>query len=101
MASKQTEAELNKIVSDINLVLVGKQCEITGQHEFKPLLIGFKPCISQMAVFGCDVILKSEVYVDKQEKHQKTIVVERTISACDHMIDTLKTHISKLEAMLT
>lgn len=100
MTNKQTEAELNKIVSDINSVLMGKQCEITGQHEFKPLLTDFKLCVDQITPFVSEVILKDGVCVDKFENRHKTVIIERAISACDHMIDTLKTHVSKLEGML-
>lgn len=99
MTNEQTQAELNKIISDINSVLIGKQCKVTGKYEFEPLLVSFEPCVSQMTVFESDVIIKSGVCVDRREKHQKTLIIERTISACDYMIDTLKTHIRKLETL--
>lgn len=100
MTNKQIEAELNEIVSDINSVLMGKQCETTGQHEFKPLLADFKSCMSQITIFEGDVVIKSNVCIDIHEPYPKTLIIERTISACDRMIDTLKAHVSKLEAML-
>ena len=100
MTNKQIEIKLNKIIEDINSVLKGKQCEITGQYRFKPILIGFKPCMSQITVFECPVILKSDVCIDRYEKHQKTFVIKRTIGACEHMVATLMTHVSELETML-
>jgi len=100
MTNKETQTELNKIVQDINTILVGKQCETTGQFEFKPLLVGFKPCMSQMTIFESDIILKDAVCIDKNEPYPKSLIIERTIWACDRMIDTLKTHIDKLEGMI-
>ncbi|MCK5608864.1 hypothetical protein KAR91_43730 [Candidatus Pacearchaeota archaeon] len=101
MTNAETQIELNKIIEDINSILIGKQCETTGRHEFAPLLVGFRPCVSQLTVFASDIILEDSVCVDKCEPHSRDLIIERTISACDRMIDTLKTHIYKLEGMLT
>ncbi len=101
MTNKETQTGLNKVVEDINTILAGKQSETTKQHEFDPLLIGFKLCLSQMTVFESGVTIKSNVCIDKDEPHSETLIVERTISACDYMIDVLKIHVDKLEGMLT
>lgn len=101
MTNEQTQIELNKVVEDINTILAGKQSETTGQYEFGPLLVGFRPCVPQLTVFTSDIELKDSACVDKSESHPRTLIIERTISACDRMIDTLKTHVGKLEDMLT
>lgn len=97
MTNIETQIELNKIIEDINSVLIGKQCEITGKHKFAPLLVDFKLCMSQPTVFGSDVVLEDGVCIDKFEIHPRTLIIERTISACNRMIDTLKAHVSKLK----